>query len=441
MRRLDFFKKKKGNGGAENKYVNENVDEREALIDLLIHDLRGPLSIVATSLKNLLEKSSRYGPLTDQQKGIIERGIRNARKAQRLLQEMVELFLSEEGWFQVKPFSLRSVVKDSLLEAIELATSDGSGWLSDGPNDEAFEEILRDRKIFVEIRGRYSKLPFYHDPKKIQQILRNLVSNGLKYRRNRLSISVTGERDVSISVEDDGSGIPQEDRKIIFQRFGRSSDSKRADVPGLGLGLRGVKALAEAMGGRLELMSGEGIGTCATVRIPSLRDRKEEKDMKESILEGKKVLAVDDEPDVLMLLKEEVLEACPNCVFETATTYEEACKLLQTQAYDLVILDIMGVRGFELLELAVGRNFRVAMLTAHALTIEALKRSFEMKARSYLPKDKLGEVVPFLEDVLQNEYLPGWRKLFEKMKTFFDTKFESDWEKKTGLPWREWHKL
>ncbi len=162
--------------------------------------------------------------------------------------------------------------------------------------------------------------------------------------------------------------------------------------------------------------------------------------MKDSILNGKKILAVDDEPDVLSVLEEEILGACPNCQFEKATTYEAASGLLESKSYDVVILDIMGVRGFDLLELAVKRNFRVAMLTAHALTPEALKRSFEMKARAYLPKEKLGEVVPFLEDVLKYEYLPGWKRVLEKLKGFFDDKFESDWEKKTGLEWREWHK-
>jgi CheY-like chemotaxis protein len=162
--------------------------------------------------------------------------------------------------------------------------------------------------------------------------------------------------------------------------------------------------------------------------------------MRQSILNGKRILAVDDEPDVLAVLGEEILGACTNCQFEKATTYEEAVKLLESKSYDVVILDIMGVRGFDLLELAVKRNFRVAMLTAHALTPETLKRSFEMKARAYLPKEKLGEVVPFLEDVLKYEYLPGWKRLLEKLKGFFDTKFESDWEKKTGLEWKEWHK-
>ena len=162
--------------------------------------------------------------------------------------------------------------------------------------------------------------------------------------------------------------------------------------------------------------------------------------MTESILDGKRILAVDDEPDVLATLEDEILAAAPKCKLEKATTYQEAAKKLESQNYDVVILDIMGVRGFDLLELAVSRNFRVAMLTAHALTPETLKRSFEMKARAYLPKEKLGEVVPFLEDVLKYEYLPGWKRLLEKLKGFFDSKFESDWEKKTGLPWQEWHK-
>ena len=146
--------------------------------------------------------------------------------------------------------------------------------------------------------------------------------------------------------------------------------------------------------------------------------------MKESILNGKRILAVDDEPDILIVLEEEILAVAPNCKVDKAATYEEAVDKLKSQTYDVVILDIMGVRGFDLLALAVSRHLRVAMLTAHALTPEALKRSFEMKARAYLPKEKLGEIVPFLEDVLTYEYLPGWKRLFAKLEGFFTEKFE-----------------
>jgi hypothetical protein len=96
------------------------------------------------------------------------------------------------------------------------------------------------------------------------------------------------------------------------------------------------------------------------------------------------------------------------------------------------------------LEVAVSRNFRVAMLTAHSLNPEALKQSFEMKARAYLPKEKLGEIVPFLEDVLRYEYKPGWQRLFEKLGGFFDAKFEIDWAYKKAIldrqDWQKWWK-
>ena len=160
--------------------------------------------------------------------------------------------------------------------------------------------------------------------------------------------------------------------------------------------------------------------------------------MTKSILNGTRILAVDDEPDVLNVLEEEILEACPDSKVDKATTYQEAVERMMSLTYDVVVLDIMGVRGFDLLELAVSRNFPVAMLTAHALTPESLKLAFEMKAHAYLPKEKLGEIVPFLEDVLHYEYLPGWKRLLEKLKGSFDKKFEKDWEKKVGMDWRQW---
>jgi CheY-like chemotaxis protein len=162
--------------------------------------------------------------------------------------------------------------------------------------------------------------------------------------------------------------------------------------------------------------------------------------MGESILNGKSILAVDDEPDVLNILQEEIKEACPDGRFDKASTYEEAVARMISLTYDVVILDIMGVRGFDLLELAVSRNFPVAMLTAHALTPEALKRSFEMGARAYLPKEKLGEIVPFLEDLLKYEYLPGWKRLLEKLEGFFNERWGHYWKKSEEEFWKEFDK-
>jgi DNA-binding response OmpR family regulator len=161
--------------------------------------------------------------------------------------------------------------------------------------------------------------------------------------------------------------------------------------------------------------------------------------MKESPLKGLRLLAVDDEPDVLALIDEEIMEACPDCQLEKATTYEAAVERMVSWTYDLVILDIMGVRGFDLLDLAIKRKFPVAMLTAHALSPEALKKSIEMGARAYLPKEKLGELVPFLEDVLRYEALPAWRRLFEKLGDFFNLRFGPDWQKKEDKFWKDFN--
>jgi len=162
---------------------------------------------------------------------------------------------------------------------------------------------------------------------------------------------------------------------------------------------------------------------------------------KRSVLNGKRILAVDDEPDVLDLLEEEIVAACPNCQVDKAESYETAVEMLKSRTYDVVVLDIMGVRGFDLLEIAVSRKFPVAMLTAHALSSDALTRSVKLGARAYLPKEKMGEIVPFLEDLLKYKYLPGWKRLLKKLGGFFNAKFGPDWEKKTGLEeWKEWHK-
>jgi CheY-like chemotaxis protein len=160
--------------------------------------------------------------------------------------------------------------------------------------------------------------------------------------------------------------------------------------------------------------------------------------MAKSILDEKKFLIVDDEPDILNVVEEEILDACSHCVVDKTTTYEEAVKYLETPDYDIVILDIMGVRGFELLEIAVKKKLKVVMLTAHALSPEALQRSYEMKARAYLPKDKLGEIIPYLEDVLTYEFEPGWKRLYKNLRSFFDEVFGTDWEKKTGIKDLKW---
>ncbi|MFH0821525.1 MAG: response regulator [Pseudomonadota bacterium] len=149
--------------------------------------------------------------------------------------------------------------------------------------------------------------------------------------------------------------------------------------------------------------------------------------MGEGILKGRRLLAVDDEPDILAVIGDELENYGVN--LDTAQTYEGGIQLLSSYTYDLVILDIMGVRGFELLTFAVTKNLPVVMLTAHALSPEALKKSIELGARAYVPKDEIDQIVPFLEDVLALSYETAWKSLFQKLGGMFGKHFGPNWRK------------
>lgn len=154
------------------------------------------------------------------------------------------------------------------------------------------------------------------------------------------------------------------------------------------------------------------------------------------IIKGRRVLIVDDEPDVLDLLAE-LLDACK---IDTASNFEEAAALLGTVPYDAAILDIMGVRGFDLLKIATEQDIPTLMLTAHALSEEALRKSAEGNASSYIPKEKMSEIAVFLADVLEsiNRGKSPWLKWFERLGSFYDRKFGGkDWRTKEKAFWEK----
>jgi DNA-binding response OmpR family regulator len=153
------------------------------------------------------------------------------------------------------------------------------------------------------------------------------------------------------------------------------------------------------------------------------------------ILSEKKVLIVDDEPDVLETL-EEMLHMC---LIDKAHDFSAGKKFLEKGAYDAAIFDIMGVRGYELLRLATERGIPVLMLTAHALSPENLIKSIKEGAQSYVPKDRLFDVPVFLREMLEAQ-LKGTQKQarwFSRLKPFFDKQFGPGWREKDQEFWSD----
>jgi len=144
------------------------------------------------------------------------------------------------------------------------------------------------------------------------------------------------------------------------------------------------------------------------------------------ILKGKLVLIVDDEKDILELLT----EFLDMCKIDTASTFEDARGLLETNPYDIAVLDIMGVKGYELLEIAKRRDIPALMLTAHALSRDNLKKSFEKGASYYVPKDEINKIDVFLADILEarekdKNVFVRW---YERLSGFCDRRFGPNWK-------------
>ncbi len=143
------------------------------------------------------------------------------------------------------------------------------------------------------------------------------------------------------------------------------------------------------------------------------------------ILEGKRILLVDDEPDVLETLSE-LLDMCE---LDTAPNFEFAARLLQENSYDIAVFDIMGVRGYDLLGLANKKEIPVLMFTAHALNPDDFVKSIEGGAKAYIPKEKMPEIAAYVADLLKahqegTHKHSGW---FGKLQSFFDKQFGTEW--------------
>ena len=108
---------------------------------------------------------------------------------------------------------------------------------------------------------------------------------------------------------------------------------------------------------------------------------------------------------------------------------------LEEGNYDVAILDIMGVKGFELLEIAKIQKIPALMLTAHALTEESLKRSAEEGAAYFAPKEKMQDIHLYVADVIEagDKKLNSWERWFDRFASFYDRQFH-------GTEWREQEK-
>lgn len=149
------------------------------------------------------------------------------------------------------------------------------------------------------------------------------------------------------------------------------------------------------------------------------------------LLEGKRILIVDDEPDVLNTL-EDLLTMCK---ITKASTFEQAKELLEERYFDMAILDIMGVQGYRLLDLCNEKRVIGVMLTAYAMTPEDIQRSYESGAASFVPKEKMAEITTYLADIYEakEKGKSVWWRWYDRLADYCEKKFGPEWQKEHGI--------
>ncbi len=149
------------------------------------------------------------------------------------------------------------------------------------------------------------------------------------------------------------------------------------------------------------------------------------------LLTGKRILIVDDEPDVLETLADLLVE----CKVTKAANFEQARNLLLNQYFDMAILDIMGVDGYGLLKICTEKRVVGVMLTAYAMTPEDIKKSYENGAASFVPKEKMADITTYLADIYEarEKGKNVWWRWFDRLADYCEKKFGPDWQKEHGF--------
>jgi PAS domain S-box-containing protein len=354
---------------------------KDEFLAVLSHELRTPLNAIVGYSR--LMRGQMLPP--DQIGRAIETLERNARWLTQIVEDVLDVsrIVSGKIRLDVQAVELAGVVDNSVATVQPAADAKG----------------VRLQSLIDPRSG-----PVAGDPDRLQQVVWNLLSNAVKFTPKGGQVQVRLERvnsHVEISVSDSGIGISPEFLPLVFDRFRQADSGSTRKTGGLGLGLSIVRHLVEMHGGSIHAASaGPDQGATFTVRLPVLAVRlsptvKREHPLAEldsplqqlANLGGVRVLAVDDDADALVLLKD-VLQAAGADV-ATASSAASALETIRAFRPQVLVADIgmPDVDGFELIRrIRASEDPSVSELPAAALTAfarsedrtRALRSGFEM---------------------------------------------------------------
>jgi PAS domain S-box-containing protein len=226
--------------------LKEAMRHRSRFYASMSHELRTPINAIIGYNELLMD--GIYGPVPDNQRAAMERAGRAARHLLELVNDILDLSKIEAGkiTIQREPVDIVALVED--LRA-------------------TMEPLARSHDVDIRFHfGAGCDRPVRTDPRRLRQILMNLISNAIRYGGGEpVDIRCGGTEGVRVSVQDHGPGIEKERIEDIFEEFVQLADSENG---GTGLGLAIARALARSMGGDVTAKSTPGEGSTFTVELP-----------------------------------------------------------------------------------------------------------------------------------------------------------------------------
>ena len=329
-----------------NQQNEELLTLRHNMMLTVSHDLRSPLTAII-GYADLLADTTK-----DEKCKQYEDAIRqSSERMLTLLNSLLSYYRLDTGKDEVDmmPFRVKDVLRTLLAEYEPLATV----------KDIAIEGTFTGDNTVV-----------MGDRKRIIQIGSNIMSNAIKFtKKGTANISVDyRDNTLTVKVQDSGTGMSEEQMKRIFAPFNRLENADTQE--GFGLGLSIAKALAELLGGRIEVESHVGFGSLFTVTLPLVEGDEEvlQRTVMESTVlpEGLRIAVLDDDTVVLKMTVEMLAKKKVQVV--GCHTVDELFERMRKNDYDLIITDIMlgSMSGFDLLELLrdanIGNSKTVPML-------------------------------------------------------------------------------
>lgn len=250
-----------------------SLQKKRIKIDLLVHDIKSPLAIIETGISSLIRYRDKWGPLTEKQEKILMRTLRNTKVARDLVEGVMELGMAREGVFRYVNCTISELVLPVLREVFDLVDVDMGEKINGCEGLSPLVDLLKGKGILISVDEGLWSQRIRLDELKVKQIVRNLLNNAMKYRKNLVEIEFIREgRFLHISVKDDGKGIGIMHHKRIFESYFQVDDGNDYGFRSHGLGLAGVMVLLEDMGGELFLESDEGKGTKFIAKVPLPED-------------------------------------------------------------------------------------------------------------------------------------------------------------------------